>query len=78
MCWGPTRKSPSPSTSYDNADRVTGIVNTHSASENEEFVYGYDANSNRQSETRKRNCQHSCKTGSPAISMIKVAQIQQT
>jgi RHS repeat-associated protein len=41
--------------SYDNADQVTGIINTHSASENEEFAYGYDANSNRQSETRKRN-----------------------
>jgi RHS repeat-associated protein len=40
---------------YDNGDRVTSIINTHSASESEEFVYGYDANSNRESETRKRN-----------------------
>src|ERR1051325_9937296 len=40
---------------YDNADRVTSILNTHSASETEEFVYSYDANSNRESETRKHN-----------------------
>jgi YD repeat-containing protein len=41
--------------SYDNADRVTSIINTLSPTQSEEFVYGYDANSNRESETRKRN-----------------------
>src|ERR1051325_6407013 len=40
---------------YDNADRVTSILNTHSASESEEYVYSYDANSNRETETRKHN-----------------------
>lgn len=42
---------------YDNADRVTSIVNTLGASDTQEFNYSYDANSNRESETRKFNSQ---------------------
>jgi RHS repeat-associated protein len=41
--------------SYDGADRVTGVVNTVSASVGEEYQYGYDAHGNRVSETRKYN-----------------------
>lgn len=40
---------------YDNADRVTGIKNTVNGSESQEFIYGYDANSNRKTETKKLN-----------------------
>lgn len=39
---------------YDNADRVTNITNTIGTN-TESFDYGYDANSNRTSETRKSN-----------------------
>src|SRR4030095_6812379 len=40
---------------YDNADRLTQITNTvgtGSAIKTQQFVYGYDQNSNRASETR--------------------------
>lgn len=40
---------------YDNADRVMSIRNTINASEIQEFGYGYDANTNRRSETKKIN-----------------------
>ena len=40
---------------YDDADRVSGILNTVNATESEEYVYGYDANGNRSTETRKQN-----------------------
>jgi RHS repeat-associated protein len=46
--------------SYDNADRLTQVTNTTSAGatpQTQEFLYGYDANSNRESETRKVNGQ---------------------
>jgi RHS repeat-associated protein len=40
---------------YDDADRLTRITNQVSGSEKAVFEYGYDANSNRTSETRKLN-----------------------
>ena len=40
---------------YDTADRLTSINNHISATESDEFDYGYDANSNRTTETRKQN-----------------------
>ncbi|RPJ87305.1 MAG: RHS repeat protein [Acidobacteria bacterium] len=40
---------------YDEADRVSRILNTVSAAESEEYVYGYDANGNRSTETRRQN-----------------------
>ncbi len=40
---------------YDDADRVSRILNTVSAAESEEYVYGYDANGNRSTETRRQN-----------------------
>jgi RHS repeat-associated protein len=45
---------------YDNADRLTQITNTvgtGSAIKTQQFVYGYDQNSNRTNETRKQNNQ---------------------
>ena len=42
---------------YDNANRVTKITNSFANSGSESFDYGYDANSNRQSEVRKTNGQ---------------------
>ena len=45
---------------YDNADRLTEITNTvgtDSGGQTQQFVYGYDKNSNRTSETRKQNGQ---------------------
>lgn len=45
---------------YDNADRLTQITNTvgtDSAIRTQQFVYGYDPNSNRANETRKQNNQ---------------------
>lgn len=44
--------------SYDNADRLTQLTNTvgtGSGVKTQQFVYGYDGNSNRESETRKQN-----------------------
>ena len=46
--------------SYDNADRlaqVTNTVGTDSGGQTQQFVYGYDPNSNRTTETRKHNGQ---------------------
>ncbi|RPJ61420.1 MAG: hypothetical protein EHM23_07000 [Acidobacteria bacterium] len=40
---------------YDDADRVSRILNTVNATESEEYVYGYDANGNRSTETRRQN-----------------------
>jgi RHS repeat-associated protein len=40
---------------YDNADRVTNITNNLGANQSESYDYGYDANSNRESEIRKEN-----------------------
>src|SRR5882724_2621933 len=45
---------------YDNADRLTKVTNTTGTAatpQTQEFLYGYDANSNRESETRKFNGQ---------------------
>jgi YD repeat-containing protein len=39
---------------YDEADRLTSIVN-QTAGGSEEFGYGYDGQANRVSESRKRN-----------------------
>jgi RHS repeat-associated protein len=41
--------------SYDNADRLTKVTNALGGGASEEFIYTYDANSNRQTETRKRD-----------------------
>ena len=40
---------------YDNADRVTNITNNLGNSQSESYDYGYDANSNRETEVRKEN-----------------------
>jgi hypothetical protein len=40
---------------YDNADRVTNITNNLGGNLSESYDYGYDNNSNRQSEVRKEN-----------------------
>jgi RHS repeat-associated protein len=40
---------------YDNADRVTNITNNLGGNQSESYDYGYDANSNRESEVRKEN-----------------------
>jgi YD repeat-containing protein len=40
---------------YDNADRVTSITNTLGGNQSESYDYGYDANSNRESEVRREN-----------------------
>lgn len=42
---------------YDDADRVTKVVNRFAEGAGEEFDYGYDANGNRERETRKVNGQ---------------------
>jgi RHS repeat-associated protein len=42
---------------YDDADRLTSVKNSINATDNEEFVYSYDKNSNREKETRKQNNQ---------------------
>ena len=44
---------------YDEADRVTSIVNKQGATDSEEFGYTYDINSNRETEARKVNGQTS-------------------
>ncbi|MEW6207471.1 MAG: hypothetical protein AB1631_03835 [Acidobacteriota bacterium] len=41
--------------SYDQADRLVSIKNSFSAEESEEYIYGYDKNSNRASEIRRKN-----------------------
>jgi RHS repeat-associated protein len=40
---------------YDDADRLTGVVNTLGAAQSEEYAYTYDANSNRLTETKSFN-----------------------
>jgi RHS repeat-associated protein len=40
---------------YDPADRLTSINNHINSTESDEFVYDYDANSNRKTETRSQN-----------------------
>ena len=40
---------------YDNADRVTNITNNLGGNQSESYDYGYDANSNRETEIRKEN-----------------------
>ncbi len=40
---------------YDDGDRVSRILNTVNPTESEEYVYGYDANGNRSTETRRQN-----------------------
>jgi YD repeat-containing protein len=45
---------------YDDADRlkqVTNTVGTEPSTQTQQFIYGYDSNSNRESETRKVNGQ---------------------
>lgn len=64
--------------SYDDADRMINIRNTVNASEIQEFSYGYDANSNRRSETKKLNGQISRTFGYKFDNLNRLTEAKET